>query len=125
MGMETFNGFQSIPYIFLALGIAAIIGGVMSLSVGEFGETINEKCLNSSFSIDSTGDKCLNNSVFAYDVDDLADKSNLSLEYYALEEGQDSLTTVASQLGTVGIIGIMVIIIGLLASVFVYFKYFR
>ena len=109
-----------IPFIFLMIGISAIIGGAVAIVMAEFGSSTTP-CWNSSYSLD-INNRCINNTatVGAGGTDGL----NYSNEYFVIVQGQDGVATVANQLSTIAIIGVMVIIIGLISSVFVYFKYF-
>ena len=116
------EGFKAIPYIFLAVAVAAIIGGASSVSMGEFQSTVTQ-CWNSSYTYNATEDNCnagaaaLQNATF--------DTRNFTYEYYAIWNGQDATGTVAQQLNVVSVVAVMVVIIGLLAGVLVYFKFLR
>ena len=116
------EGLKSLPYLFLALAVAAIVGGASAVTLGEFGGTIT-KCFNSSYAYNNAGG-CYNISDISSDSD-VSGYNNMTAEFNIVYQGLDAETTVAGQLGTVGIIAIMVVIIGLLAGVFVYFQYFR
>ena len=117
------EGFKAIPYIFLAIAVAAIVGGVSAVVQGEFGDSLTNKCYNNSYVLSSGGGECLN-STATFNISS-GKTRNFSDAYNVIFEGKDATATVAGQLSTVAIIGIMVIIIGLLAGVFVYFKQFR
>ncbi len=110
-----------IPFIFLIIGVSAIIGGAVALVNSQFGDTLN-KCFNTSFTFNTTTGKCLG--LGANNVTGTHGSGfNFSIEYAVVYEGQQGIGTVAEQLGTIAIISVMVIIIGLISSVFVYFKY--
>lgn len=118
------EGFKAVPYIFLVVAVAAIIGGAGVITLSEFGDTV-DTCFNSSYTLFTnmqTGDRC--NST-AGNVGDSGLARNMSREYFVIWNGMDASDTVGEQLSTLAVIGIMVVIIGLLAGVFVYFKYFR
>ena len=116
------EGFEAIPYIFLVLAVAAIIGGAGAIVLDQFGNTMDQ-CYNSSYTYNSTFGSCIVNN--GSGVRTAPVQFNFSEAYNVVWEGQQANLTVAAQLSTVGIIGIMVIIIGLLSGVFVYFKHFR
>ncbi len=117
------EGIQAIPYIFLALAVAAVVGGAGAVVQAEFGDTV-DTCWNDTYTVAADGTQCLNVSLDYNLSSPSASTRNFSHAYLVIWEGLDATSTVGGQLGTVGIIGIMVIIIGLLAGVFVYLKHF-
>lgn len=110
-----------IPFIFLMIGVSAIIGGAVAIVLSEFGNSVT-KCYNTSYSINAANNACTNNTGGQPAIG--TDNLNLTDEFYVLVKGQSGIGTVANQLSTIAIISVMVIIIGLISSVFVYFKYF-
>lgn len=128
--MEGEVGLKTLPLLFLVLGVAAVIGGAMAVSLSQFGDSITNQCLNTSFSYDGAN-SCLNNTLFNYttvtagvSTNSLTQNNNMSPEFYVVWQGLQSQETIGGQLGTVGIIGVMVLIIGLLVGVFAYLRYF-
>jgi len=115
--MADMEGMKAIPYIFLVVAVAGIIGGAASIVVSEFGNTMT-KCENTTAGVGyrGNGTSCANASGQLY--------GNVTDEYLVVLNTQDGINVTAQQLSTIAIIGVMVIIIGLIAGVFVYFKYF-
>ena len=122
------EGLQWIPYLFLIICIAGVIGGSTSIINTQFGKSVSA-CYNSSFTLvtnnsDSRGNYCIN-STLAMITPQGTDGLNLSNEYYTIKKSQEGALVIAGQLGTVSIIGMMVVIISLLAGLFAYFRYFN
>lgn len=118
--MET-EGLKLIPYMALILAISGIIIGAAAMSLGKFGDTLESKCWNSSYTLAASGTHCAGNASL---VPSTPNDLNFSNEYFAIYQAKEGQTTVAEQLPTVAIIGVMVLIISLIAGVFVYMKYF-
>lgn len=119
------EGLKLIPYIFLVICIAGIIGGAAAVTMGKFGGTMTA-CYNSSYALNTTTyDHCDNNSVGVSMSESVGpSNTNLSDEYYTKVQSQEGITTIAEQIPTVAIIAVMVIIISVIAGVFVYMRYF-
>jgi len=117
------EGLKMIPYIFLIICIAGIIGGASVITMAKFGATItpcalsNASCTLNTAKTDCT---CTHGGVAWVTTGG----TNLTSEYYAKAKGQEGLGTIAEQIPTVAIIAVMVIIISLIAGVFVYMKMF-
>ena len=55
------EGLKLIPYLFLVLAVAGIVGGAAAVTLSTFGDTLTSKCYNASFTFDSTtADRCTN-----------------------------------------------------------------
>ncbi len=113
-----------IPYLFLMIGISAIIGGAMALVIVNMGDTIDQ-CYNTSYYDNYSSSYCKGLNGTDPGGNAGSDNLNLSEEYYILLQGQEGIGTIAEQLPTLSIIAVMVIIIGLITTVFVYFQYFK
>ena len=109
------EGLKTVPYLFLAIAIAGVIGGAGAITVGKFGDTIT-KCTEATATYNETIDNCDNSSQHII--------GNKTIEYQVILDSQEGNASIAEQLPTVAIIGIMVVIIAIIAGVFVYLRYF-
>lgn len=117
-----------IPYIALILTIAGVIIGASVLTTSKFGDSIADKCYNSSFVFfdkdnDNLTAHCANVTVGGTDGTTVGYR-NLSAEYLAVLKSLEGQSTLAEQQPTIAIISTMVIIISIIAGVFVYMRYF-
>jgi len=117
------EGLKLIPYLALMLCIAGIVIGASAVTLGKFGDTMSDKCWNSSYSFVLADDNCNGTSIGTENAGSSPGK-NFSYEYWTVYESKVSQSDVAEQLPTLAIIGVMVVIISVLAGVFVYMKYF-
>ena len=116
-----------VPYIFLMLAVAGIIGGAAVLSVSKFGDQMT-KCegtgVNSeSGSYNSTADQCNNSTVNLSGGTAFSPNINKTGEFVSTQQTKSGLKTVAEQFPTIGVIAVMVVIISLIAGVFAYFQF--
>ena len=114
---------KSIPYIFLILAVSGIIAGASLITMSKFEATVEQPCFNASYSLDSTGTFCSNNTNIGATT--TPSTLNMSGTYYAIYQSEAGMASVSQQFGTIGIIAVMVIIISLIAGVFVYMQMFR
>lgn len=120
------EGLKLVPGIVLILMVSGIMLGAGVISESKMGDTIT-KCINSSFSYNSTANQCqARNASGGYvTMTTSGYGNNFTHEYHSIDQSQDGLLTVSEQQSTLAIIAVMVIIITALAGVFVYFKFFR
>jgi len=110
-----------LPFLFVSLALAGIIGGASVLSIGTFGDSMT-KCdtttgVNSeSINYNETPNQCWNGTDAV---------GNKTIEFQTTLETKNGLLTVAEQFPTLGIIAVMIIIIALIAGVMTYFNVFK
>jgi len=116
------EGLKLIPYIFLIIAIAGVIGGAVAITNQTFATTMTD-CTNSTWTFDEASQTCINSSF--YDGPPSGrDGTNLTDQRYVSVQTGSSIGTIAAQMPTIAIIAIMTIIISIIAGVMVYIKYF-
>ena len=118
-----------VPYVVLILAVTGIIMGAVAVTLGEFQDSINQKCWNSSYTLNTSSNvvvpHCINATSGCPTLGAGGKESlNLSDAYYALYQSEDGIETISEQQPTVAIIGVMVIIISVIAGIFAYIKFF-
>lgn len=106
-----------IPFILL-LGVVALLGGTMAITLGEFGETM-DVCLNTSgYILNDQGTACVNSSFVVEEAGCCGqDGQNITDQYFTKVQGIGGVKTVAEQQNTLAIIVVMVIIISVIMTI--------
>lgn len=120
------GNFSKVIPLILLLGIVALLGGVLAITLAEFGETM-DICINESgFDLNTAGTACINNSLVVVEAGCCGENGqNVTDQYYTKVLGIGGIKNVTEQQSTIAIIVVMTIIILALSGLLVYVGYRR